>query len=209
MPHISRTHPNQEALDAVYLFSPHSMLNLRSAMVPTATLVPRIDSVDPRRWKVVGVWKKRVVASSGDGDNDDDGGNNSSGDDGSISSGDEDDEESILMSQMRRGNRRTARRDSQRNRGGIHDMDLDAGMPMLGGRAEGMDLENVSPVRYASQRAFHPVLPSSQANPCLQHADWQGPPQTGSRRGWQGYSTMRRTQTGLATPPSTGRCFAS
>lgn len=51
----------QEALDAVYLFSPHSMSDLRGAMVPTASLIPRVETVDMRRWKIVGVWKKRDV----------------------------------------------------------------------------------------------------------------------------------------------------
>jgi hypothetical protein len=54
-------------MDAVYLFSPHSMSNLRGAMVPTSTLVPRMESMDNgRKWKIVGVWKKREVSKTAD-----------------------------------------------------------------------------------------------------------------------------------------------
>ena len=134
----------QEALDAVYLFSPHSMLNLRNAVVPTSTLMPRIEATDPRRWKVVGVWKKRVVARDDNDDDDDD---------------DEDDDDADnLLSAMSRARGRGGRRGGGGGAGGgIHDMDLDEGMPMLDGRAEGTDLENVSPVRIEAwmPRVFH------------------------------------------------------
>ena len=53
----------QDILDAAYLFSPHCMVNLRGCMVPTSSLLPRVETggTDARsnRWKIVGVWKKK------------------------------------------------------------------------------------------------------------------------------------------------------
>ena len=124
----------QEALDAVYLFSPHSMSNLRGAMVPTSSLVPRIESLDHRKWKIVGVWKKKEVSSGELQDDDDDDGR------------DDEEERARLMRGVRN------------NGGGIHDMDFSAGMPSLvGGGADGTDLENVSPVRIEAwmTKVFH------------------------------------------------------
>ena len=181
----------QEALDAVFLFSQHSMLNLRGAMVPTKMLVPRVECTDRGKWKIVGVWKKRATdpaslpPSGGAGNNSDDDGarSNGNGNDsdtpssssGSSSSGDSN-EGVEDRAQRRRGRmaarpvrrRRVAGRRGVRsgvpvnNRrpgadGGIHDMDLTEGMPVLGGGAEGTDLENISPVRIEAWmvKVFH------------------------------------------------------
>ena len=138
----------QEALDAVYLFSPHSMSNLRGAMVPTQTLVPRVESLDHRKWKIVGVWKKKEVAQGirEDDDNRD--------------TDNEDDDDGDPMTQLRKNVRRmqnATRRGTSRGIG-IHDLDLDAGMPsLIGEAADGTDLENISPVRIEAWMAkvFH------------------------------------------------------
>lgn len=146
----------QEALDAVYLFSQHSMLNLRGAMVPTASLVPRIESVDMRnKWKIVGVWKKRSGAQKPS--------TSSTGAPAEEELDDEDEEDdSGRLSRIRR--RQTSVPPPSQPPtaasagGGIHDMDLGECMPPLaGGSAEGCDLENIPPVRIEAWmvKVFH------------------------------------------------------
>lgn len=174
----------QEALDAVFLFSPHSMLNLRGAVVPTRTLVPRIES-NERKWKIVGMWRKRAITASSN-INPRNSTNNVLPHNNS-SPGDED-ESSSFMNRLRNmpgnisggnssgvvgggsnngsngDNRSGARQGAPGSSGGrgisgggIHDLDLDAGMPALEGNAEGMDLENIPPVRIETWmvKVFH------------------------------------------------------
>jgi hypothetical protein len=154
----------QGALDVTYLFSPHSMTNLRGAVVPTKTLVPRIDTTtDSRRWRVVGIWKKRDVDRAGrDDSRNDDGGQNPSlrgggGGENSSDSDSEDDGEAGRHNRVMQ-NLRGGRGGLGGGLGGggvgrglasqnIHDMDLHAPMPGLDGDASGTDLENVAPVR--------------------------------------------------------------
>lgn len=149
----------QEALDATFLFSPHSMMNMRGAVVPTKHLVPRIESMDQRKWKVVGIWKKRSTSSVANA--------SSSSSSSSDEDDDEDDDDDVGaqggVSSSRRHISRLRRRQSHHNnnpasgRGGIHDMDLDEGMPPLGGNSEGNDLENIAPVRIEAWmvKVFH------------------------------------------------------
>lgn len=176
----------QEILDAAYLFSPHAMLNLRGAMVPTRTLVPRIEANDPRgRWKVVGVWRKRRASQHPQQQQDQQEQQQSPGQgpaagpnegenprpmpsaalmsssSSSSSCSDDDDVDAVVdpEAQERMRLMRSLRsRGHPEDRGsyaiggdaggGIHDMDLDEGMPMLAGEAAaGMDLENIAPVR--------------------------------------------------------------
>ena len=150
----------QEALDAVFLFSPHSMLNLRGAVVPTRTLVPRIESND-RKWKIVGMWRKRAPAIAAASDRDDPPSNNGGGMHGGM------DEMRDFRNRLHNmpGNisggsnapNDRARRGTANGRGGIHEMDLDTVMPALEGNAEGMDLENIPPVRIETWmvKVFH------------------------------------------------------
>lgn len=114
----------QEALDATFLFSPHSMLNLRGAVVPTRDLVPRIESGD-RKWKIVGIWKKRAISSSEKRNV-------------SIARGTDNEAENNEESFRNRLRNANSFSSSNNNNKGIHDMDLDAGMPPLEGSAEGM-----------------------------------------------------------------------
>lgn len=134
------------------------MSNLRGAMVPTATLIPRVETTDMRRWKIVGVWKKRDVTGMDPPDEDDDIRISSS----SSSSEDESDEGEAAAARRRekamRGLRRSGGGGGNPSRGnGIHEMDLGTGMPPLSGSAEGSDLENVSPVRIEAwmTKVFH------------------------------------------------------
>ena len=180
-----------EALDAVFLFSPHSMLNLRGAMVPTKTLVPRVECTDRGKWKIVGVWKKRAVDPAslpppgGDDNSDDDAGGGSDGGGAALSSSSDSDSGCDEAERAERRRRKLASRPLLRRSrmraggrarrgavggaggmggrggggvpGGIHDMDLTEGMPVLSGGAEGTDLENISPVRIEAWmvKVFH------------------------------------------------------
>lgn len=147
----------QEALDVVYLFSPHSMLNLRGAVVPTRQLVNRMDgggagstARQQQQSKVVGIWKKNEICK----ERGDKGSNNN------MSSAMQDDCDDVgyddedLAGFSVRGTTGSRQYSSSVN---IHDMDLDAGMPLLSGNASGTDLQNVSPVTIEAwfPKVFH------------------------------------------------------
>ena len=114
------------------------MLNLRGAMVPTDTLIPRIEAVDQRsKWKIVGVWKKRPVSSSS-----------------SVNGDDDEEDDDRRLSRLRR---QQQQQPSGSAPGGIHDMDIGAPMPSLSSVSEGSDLENIPPVRIETWmvKVFH------------------------------------------------------
>lgn len=160
----------QEALDVVYLFSPHSMLNLRGAVVPTTQLVPRLDgggggsgggggTMAGKQWKVVGIWKKNEITKETDNIDKNNHNDNDDHDDHDVEEGDEDeddDDEDENIMYMGAGSNRNS---STGNRSviNIHDMDLDSGMPLLSGNASGMDLQNINPVTVEAwfPKVFH------------------------------------------------------
>lgn len=152
-------------------------------MVPTPMLIPRVESLDGRKWKIVGVWKKRETVKEDstnvpliapnppihppridEDEEDDDGYRNEYVDD----EAEEEDDNDEDMENMRSA---FSRRDvppppSQNNnpmadtRGRVHDIDIEkgGGMPPLDGDTEdGTDLENVPPVRIEAWMAkvFH------------------------------------------------------
>lgn len=139
------------ALDVVYLFSPHSMLNMRGAMVPTKMLMPRIDQASEKdrggRWKIVGVLKKKKMSA-----------HNSSSSPAAVLDAEAEEEGRAPEDDIDNfDDKHTEDLSGWRDKV-IHDINLeDGGIPPLGGDMDAADLENICPVRIEAwmAKAFH------------------------------------------------------
>lgn len=146
------------ALDVVYLFSAHSILNMRGAMLPTKMLVPRIDvgaekDASRSRWRIMGVLKKKRSSQRGGGTSavDDEAQEEEDGDEQQSNNGSDSVRDDDIDNY--RGSEETGWRDRV-----IHDINLeDGGIPPLGNDMDAADLENISPVRIEAwmTKVFH------------------------------------------------------
>jgi len=165
------------AMDAIFVFSQHAIVNMRGAVLPTDRLTPKLEATGgpssgdiSKRWKASAIWRHVNIAMQDEGNQ----GN------GSSSSP----PPSLSMASLR-NSRRNRQTDDElaggssstgNNREGsnlqgvghwhnrsdvcIHDMDLDEGMPYLDPRdcqAASMDLEKQAPLRIELffPRVFH------------------------------------------------------
>lgn len=162
-----------DALNTIYLFSPHAITNMRGAIVPTSMLTPKLESMVAggggdlsKKWKASGIWRHVVVNSGGQAKNAEqissNNGNESDEDSGvGTSSGTGGLSMRGLRSSRLQQTSSTSNGNQNRNRNGnqngndsmcIHDMDLSEGLPSLAPMSStagdaGMDLERLAPVR--------------------------------------------------------------
>lgn len=121
-------------MDVIYLFSSHSIVNMRGAMVPTKMLVPRVDmglDSTTKRWRIVGVLKKKIRKVE-----------------------EEQPDDEITEEPLSQG----GGEDESWKKKLIHELDFEeSGIPSLGEDIDAADLENISPVRIEAwiTKVFH------------------------------------------------------
>ena len=158
-----------DAMNAIYLFSPHAINNMKGAVVPTSNLTPKLESASggggggsgtsndslSKRWKVSGIWRHIVPSINSNQSGNNNNNNNRMDVDENLL------EEDFSMDSIRIGSGGHA--NNPLNGGGasssslsrannndgnvcIHDMALDKGLPSLSG-GERIDLEKIAPLR--------------------------------------------------------------